>query len=62
MGKKPNTCSFAAVSPDSQWMVSGEWGVMSHLRVYPTPYFNPATSPNGGSLTLSGSITLHTPV
>jgi hypothetical protein len=54
--------SFDAISPDAQWMVSGEWGVMNHLQVYPAPHFNPSTSPNGGSLTLAGSITLSTQV
>jgi hypothetical protein len=39
-------------------MVSGEWGTMSHLQVYPTPLLNPATSATGGSLELSGYIQL----
>jgi len=50
--------SFDAISPDSQWMVAGEWGTMDHLQVYPTPLLNPATSATGGSLALSGSINL----
>jgi hypothetical protein len=54
--------SFDAISPDTQWMVSGEWGALSHLQVYPAPYLNTATSPNGGALSLSGSISLSTPV
>jgi hypothetical protein len=54
--------SFDAVSPDSQWMVSGEWGTMDHLQIYPTPLLNPATSPTGGSLDLSGLIQLDHPV
>jgi len=29
--------SFAAVSPDQQWMVSGEWGTMDRLLVMPMP-------------------------
>ncbi|EWM15974.1 hypothetical protein [Kutzneria sp. 744] len=29
--------SFAAVSPDGQWLVSGEWGTMDRLLVYPMP-------------------------
>ena len=32
--------SFAAISPDTQWMVAGEWGTMSHLQIYPTPVLN----------------------
>ncbi|MEU4195640.1 hypothetical protein AB0E69_27320 [Kribbella sp. NPDC026611] len=29
--------SFAAVSPDAQWMVTGEWGTMDRLLVLPMP-------------------------
>lgn len=54
--------SFAAVSPDSQWLVSGEWGSMTHLLVFPTPVLNPATSPTGGALPLAGRINLDTTV
>jgi hypothetical protein len=54
--------SFDAISPDTRWMVSGEWGTMTHFQIYPTPYFNSTTSPNGGMLTLSGYISLNTPV
>lgn len=50
--------SFDTVSPDTQWMVSGEWGTMSHLQIYPTPLLNPETSATGGSLDLSGYIQL----
>jgi hypothetical protein len=50
--------SFDTVSPDSQWMVAGEWGTMDHLQIYPTPVLNPATPPTGGSLPLSGLIRL----
>ncbi|WP_236655232.1 hypothetical protein [Streptacidiphilus carbonis] len=50
--------SFDAVSPDTQWMVAGEWGTMDHLQIYPTPVLNPATSPTGGTLALSGEIQL----
>ncbi|MFG2264194.1 hypothetical protein [Streptomyces sp. NPDC048720] len=38
--------SWAAVSPDGQWMLSGEWGTMNRLLVFPTPGVNPATSPS----------------
>ncbi|WP_250401768.1 hypothetical protein [Streptomyces cellostaticus] len=38
--------SWAAVSPDGQWMLSGEWGTMNRLLVLPTPGVNPATSPS----------------
>ena len=54
--------SFDAVSPDTKWLVSGTWGTVSSLQVYPTPYFNSATSATGGTLNLSGAINLSTPV
>ena len=54
--------SFDAVSPDTQWMVAGEWGTMDHLQVYPTPLLNPATGSTGGTLALSGLIQLDHPV
>ena len=54
--------SFDTVSPDSRWMVAGEWGTMDHLQIYPTPILNPATPPTGGSLALSGEIQLDHPV
>ena len=50
--------SFDTVSPDTRWMVAGEWGTMDHLQIYPTPILNPATPPTGGSLALSGEIQL----
>jgi hypothetical protein len=50
--------SFATVSPDTQWMVAGEWETMSHLQIYPTPRLNHKTSPDGGSLRLAGYIKL----
>lgn len=42
-----NNNSFAAVSPDGQWMVAGEWGTMSRLLVHPMPgiaFTNPAAN------------------
>ena len=50
--------SFAAISPDTQWMVAGEWGTMSHLQIYPTPLLNHQTPSDGGSLQLAGYIKL----
>jgi hypothetical protein len=38
--------SFDTISPDSQWMVSGEWGTMTRLLVFPTPGVNASTSPS----------------
>jgi hypothetical protein len=50
--------SFVALSPGGQWMVSGTWGAMDHLEVYPAPFLNHETSPDGGPLDLAGSIRL----
>ena len=49
--------SFAAVSPDGRWLVSGEWGDETRLLVFPGPA---ALHPAGGQvpLPLSGVITL----
>lgn len=38
--------SWAAITPNSQWMLSGEWGTMTRFLVFPTPGANPATSPS----------------
>ncbi|MFI5973343.1 hypothetical protein [Streptomyces sp. NPDC051452] len=38
--------SWDAVTPDGQWMLSGEWGTMTRLLVFPTPGVNRATSPS----------------
>ncbi|WP_028801460.1 hypothetical protein [Streptomyces sp. 142MFCol3.1] len=37
--------SFVTISPDGSWMVSGEWGTMNRLLVFPTPGVNSGTSP-----------------
>jgi hypothetical protein len=50
--------SFDAVSPDTQWMVAGEWDTMSHLQVYPTPFLDHRTPREGGPLPLAGYIRL----
>jgi hypothetical protein len=50
--------SFAAISPDTQWLVAGEWGTMSHLQIYPTPLLNHESPSHGGSLQLAGYIKL----
>jgi hypothetical protein len=50
--------SFAAVSPDSQWLVSGEWGTQTRLQVFPTPLLNSSTPATGGALAQAGQITL----
>ncbi|WP_031162818.1 hypothetical protein [Streptomyces durhamensis] len=38
--------SWDAISPDGRWMLSGEWGTMNRLLVFPTPGVNPSTSPS----------------
>jgi hypothetical protein len=50
--------SFAAISPDAQWLVAGEWDTMTHLQIYPTPILNAQTPATGGSLSLSGYVQL----
>lgn len=54
--------SFDTVSPDGQWMVSGEWNDMNRLLVFPTPILNSSTPKTGGALTAAGQITLDHPV
>ena len=60
-GEQTNN-SFAAISPDGQWLVSGEWGTMHRLLVLPNPILNPSTAPTGGTLPLVGTINLATSV
>ncbi|MHB9864247.1 hypothetical protein [Streptomyces sp. YIM S03343] len=38
--------SWVAISPDGQWMLSGEYGTMTRFLVFPTPGVNSATSPS----------------
>ncbi|MEV0640498.1 hypothetical protein AB0I77_37360 [Streptomyces sp. NPDC050619] len=60
-GEKVNN-SFATVSPDGQWLVSGEWGEQNRLQVFPAPLLNPSTPPTGGDLKEASQITLDKPV
>ncbi|MGI5459552.1 hypothetical protein ACQEWB_41525 [Streptomyces sp. CA-249302] len=60
-GEKLNN-SFAAVSPDGQWLVSGEWDEETRLQVFPTPRLNRSTPAEGGALPEAGQITLDKPV
>jgi hypothetical protein len=50
--------SYAAVSPDGQWMLSGEWGDMTRILMFPTPILNSSTPQTGGTLALAAMITL----
>jgi hypothetical protein len=54
--------SFDAISPDTQWLVSGTWGTQTNLQIFPAPYLNSSTGTSGGTLDLSGYINLSTPV
>lgn len=45
--------SWVAVSPDSQWMVNGEWDTMTRFLVFPTPILNSSTPQTGGALALA---------
>jgi hypothetical protein len=54
-GEAPNN-SWVAISPDGQWMLSGEWGTVNRLLVFPTPGVNPGTSP---SVNLPQAATVH---
>ncbi|GCB44310.1 hypothetical protein SNL152K_1599 [Streptomyces sp. NL15-2K] len=60
-GEKLNN-SFATVSPDARWLVSGEWGEQHRLQVFPAPLLNPSTPSTGGDLKDAGQITLDKPV
>jgi hypothetical protein len=60
-GEKLNN-SFATVSPDGQWLVSGEWGEQRRLQVFPTPLLNASTPRAGGDLKEAWQITLDKPV
>jgi hypothetical protein len=52
--------SFAAISPDGKWLVSGEWGTMNRFLVFPAPVLNPnfPASSSGVDLPLVGYINL----
>ncbi|MGC0335805.1 hypothetical protein [Streptomyces sp. SLBN-8D4] len=49
--------SWVAVSPDGQWMLSGEWGTMNRFLVFPTPGVNASTSPSA-NLPQAATVTL----
>ncbi|WBO68079.1 hypothetical protein [Streptomyces camelliae] len=53
--------SWDAISPDGQWMLSGEWGTMSRLLVFPAPGVNASTSPSA-DLPLASKVNLDHPV
>lgn len=49
--------SWVAISPDGQWMLSGEWGTMTRFLVLPTPGVNARTSPSA-NLPQAATVTL----
>ncbi|MFI1509661.1 hypothetical protein [Streptomyces sp. NPDC020597] len=49
--------SWVAITADSQWMLSGEWGTMTRFLVFPTPGANAATSPSA-DLPLASTVRL----
>jgi len=54
--------SFSAISPDAQWLVSGEWDTESRLLIFPMPLINPVAQDPAQDLPLTGRILLDTPV
>ena len=54
--------SFATVSPDGQWLVSGEWDVESRLLVFPMPILNTSIPTGDAALPLASTIELDHPV
>jgi hypothetical protein len=56
--------SFAAITPDGKWLVSGEWGTMNRFLVFPAPVLNPniPASSSGSNLSLVGYIDLSSSV
>lgn len=61
-GEKLNN-SFATISPDGEWLVSGEWGEMRRLLVFPSPIERLSLPhPTATGLPLKGTIQLDHPV
>lgn len=54
--------SFTAITPNGQWLVSGEWGTENRLLVYPMPLLNPAAPDPKADLPLTGRVLLDHPV
>jgi hypothetical protein len=54
--------SFATISPDGQWFVSGEWLQVQRLLVFAMPQLNPAAPAAGQPLPLAATIQLDRPV
>lgn len=54
--------SFAAISPDGQYLVSGEWDVEQRLLVFPMPILNHSVPSGNATLPLASTITFDKPV
>ena len=54
--------SFATISPDGLWLVSGEWDTESRLLVFPMPMLNHSVPAANSPLALAGTIDLDQPV
>ncbi|MCP2338342.1 hypothetical protein [Actinomadura rupiterrae] len=54
--------SFAAVSRDGQWLVSGEWETENRLLITPMPVVNTSAADPSKDLPLTGRVVLDKPV
>lgn len=60
VGDEAGNNSFAAISPDGRWLVSGEWGTEGRFLVFPMPMLNPSVPSGNRALPLAATITLPT--
>ncbi|WP_426574291.1 hypothetical protein [Aquihabitans sp. McL0605] len=61
-GGEEGNNSFASISPDGQWLVSGEWDTEGRLLVFPMPILNPSVPSGDRPLALAAQISLSTPL
>lgn len=54
--------SFAAISPDGQWFVAGEWSAIRRLLVFAMPVLNHHAPDLGQNLPLATTVTLDRPM
>jgi hypothetical protein len=60
-GEQTNN-SFTAIAPGGRWFVSGEWGTMRRLLVFPMPHPGPAAASTPRRLKLATTIRLTAPM
>jgi hypothetical protein len=60
-GEMPNN-SFTAVAPRGRWFVSGEWGTMRRLLVFPMPHPTAGTATTQQPLPLAATVALTHPM